>query len=62
MKFNQEERRLAKERDHFLCHVYIDGAERVNRAGVLSFTGTLAPECCEELWEMVRRWMDEGKI
>ena len=50
------------ERDHYLVHIYTDGAERANRAGILSFTGPLAPECYDELWALVRKWLAEGKI
>lgn len=62
MIFNKEEKQLARERDHYLVQICTDGSERVNPGGILIFTGPLPPECHAELWAMVQRWTDEGRV
>jgi hypothetical protein len=57
-----EQRQLARERDHFLCQIATSGEERQETSGLLQFVGPLSPECVEELWALVLRWMAEGKV
>lgn len=62
MVITKEHRALARERDHYLVKIFTDGGERRQPEGALSFTGPLSPECHDELWAMVKRWLEEGKV
>lgn len=58
----KEQRRLARERNHFVWSLMWDGRERQPPSGRIDIDGPLPPECQEELAALVRRWTEEGRI
>lgn len=62
LRIDNEMRALARERDHFLWSLTLDGRQRQPPSGVLEIAGPLPPECCAELKALVDRWTREGKV
>lgn len=62
MKIDAEQRQLAKQRNHYLWSLTLDGGQRTEPEGVFEICGPLPPECHAELSEMVSRWTKERKV
>ena len=62
LRITSEDRRLARERNHFVLHLCLVGAERRPPAGDFELVNTLPIECAAELLALLRRWEEEEKI
>lgn len=55
-------RRLARERNHHVLRLVVDGAERTPPTSRLVLETPLSPECHAELMALVDRWLAEGRV
>jgi hypothetical protein len=55
-------RKLAKERNHHVLLLVVDGAQRTPPTSRMVLETPLSPECHEELMALVDRWLAEGKV
>ena len=62
LKIDREMRSLARERDHWLWSLVLDGWERAEPRGVFEIAGPLPPECYSELKALIIRWRREGLV
>lgn len=62
MRITDADRRLARKKNHFVTQIYIDGKERTIPSGVREYVGPLSPECATELWTLVQKWLEDGRI
>lgn len=61
-KLSREIRRLARERNHYVLLLAVDGGERTPPTSRLVLETPLSPECHAELMTLVDRWLAEGKV
>lgn len=59
---NQEQRRLAREKNFYLWRCVIDGSERRPQSGRFEIWGPMHPDCAAELKALIDRWLAEGKV
>ena len=55
-------RRLARERNHYVLLLEVDGAQRTPPTSRIVLETPLSPECREELMTMLDRWLKEGLV
>lgn len=61
-KLSREIHRLARERNHYVLRLVVDGAPRTPPTSCLVLETPLSPECHAELMALVDRWLTEGLV
>lgn len=61
MRLDANQRRLAKERKHYLIQLQIDGQHCDPPQSTISYCGPAAPERAEEMLNMLKRWLEKGQ-
>lgn len=64
--FDKEQRRMAKEKDHYLFAWTLEGRHRDGSDGRTfskwEVSGPLPPECWDEFFALYKKWEAEDKI